>query len=126
MTMLIVEDNERVRAALRDWMQSAFSEIEVSDVADGETAVEVIKASPPDLVLMDVALPGIDGIEATRRIRVDNPDVPIVVLTIHEDGRYRQAAEEAGATAFVAKRTMQHDLVRVVGRVLRLRSEGTT
>ena len=124
--MLIVEDNDRVRAALRDWMQSAFPDLQVSEAADGESAVEAVKASPPALVLMDLALPGIDGIEATRRIRADNPAVPVVMLTIHEDGRYRQAAEEAGAYAFVAKRAMQNDLVRVVGSVLRLRAEGTT
>jgi len=122
--MLIVEDNDRVRAALRDWMQSAFPELEVSEAADGETAVDSVLTSPPALVLMDLALPGIDGIEATRRIRSANPDVPVVMLTIHEDSRYRQAAEEAGAHAFVAKRSMQNDLVRVVGSVLRLRSGG--
>lgn len=123
--MLIVEDNDRVRGALRDWMQSAFPELDVSEVADGETAVEAVAASPPAVVLMDLALPGIDGIEATRRIRQANPDVPVVVLTIHEDARYRQAAEEAGAYAFVPKRSMQHDLVRVVGSVLRLGAEGS-
>jgi len=121
--MLIVEDNDRVRAALRDWMQSAFSDVEVQEAASGEAAVELARAVDPAVVLMDLALPGIDGVEATRRIRAERPDVPVVVLTIHEDGRYRQAAQAAGATAFVPKRTMQHDLVRVVGAMLRQRAE---
>ncbi len=76
----------------------------VAGVAEnGEEAVEMARSLGPDLVLMDVQMPGIDGIEATRRIREFEDPPPVIVMSTHESGDYQETARSAGAHAFIPK-----------------------
>lgn len=109
--ILIVEDSGALRGALREWLAVSFPAAQLFEAASGEEAVVVIRREAPDLVLMDIGLPGMDGIEATRQIKGQSPETRVVVLTIHEDAEYRTHAAAAGACAFVPKRTMRADLM---------------
>ena len=109
--ILIVEDHDTVRGSLREWLEAIFPHCCVIEAASGEEAVALANAHLPHLVVMDIGLPNMNGIEATRRIKACVPSAQIVMLTIHEDDLYRADAEVAGASAFVPKRRMQSKLI---------------
>jgi len=116
--ILIVEDHSAVRAALNDWLTSAFAECRVASAASGEEALTLAAANPPDVVVMDVSLPQMSGIEAARRLRTLIPAARVLMLSIYEAQQYRMESERAGASAYVAKRTMHLDLVPALRRLL--------
>jgi len=110
-TILIVEDQELVRRALRKLLEVVYSRYHVIEATNGEEAVGLTKTEQPHLVIMDITLPGMSGIEATQRIRAAHPTIPVIMLTIHEDQIYREEAEAAGAVAYVPKRAIQSELL---------------
>ena len=120
-TILIVEDHDAVRRSLRDWLEVEFPRCRVIEVASGEQAITLIRSEAiesPRLVVMDISLPGMSGIEATRQIKASLPSAQIVMLTIHEGDTYRADATAAGASAYVPKRTMQTELIPTLAALL--------
>ena len=99
--MLIVEDNQRMRQLLRRLVNDLADEvIECSDACD---ALAAYAASQPDWVLMDVVMPGMDGITATRHIKAAFPKANVVIITDYGDAQLRAAARAAGACGYVLK-----------------------
>jgi DNA-binding NarL/FixJ family response regulator len=107
--VLIVDDQEPFRSAARLVVEMTGGFHVVGEAEDGETALELVEALAPDLVLMDIKMPGMDGIEATRRILRDRPDVKVVVLSTYDD--YEQQALAVGAAAFVSKSTFDPERI---------------
>lgn len=117
-TILIVEDHDAVRKSLRDWLEVEFPQCRVIEAASGEEAIALIRIESPRLVVMDISLPGMSGIEATRQIKAALPSAQIVMLTIHEGDAYRANATAAGASAYVPKRVIQTELVPTLAALL--------
>ncbi len=109
--VLIVDDDNLMRAGLRAVLSSDDSIEVVGEAADGPAAVAHTLALEPDVVLMDVRMPGYDGIEATRRIVTARPETRILVLTTFEDDDYVLGALRAGAAGFVLKRIRPEQLI---------------
>lgn len=124
-TVLIVEDHEAVRASLRDWLSVVFQHWGLLEAKSGEEAVDLARRHNPDIILMDISLPGMNGIETTRRIKAAVPQAQVVMLTIHEAPEYQADAMAAGASAYIVKRHMHRDLIPVLQRLLSS-SAGTT
>ena len=118
-TILIVEDHDAVRRSLRDWLEVEFPQCRVIDAASGEEAIALIRGESPRLVLMDISLPGMSGVEATRQIKAALPSAQVVMLTIHENDTYRADATTAGASAYVTKRVMQTELIPTLAALLK-------
>lgn len=116
--ILIVEDHDAVRRSLIGWLGPVFSRHQFIEAASGEEAVRICRTVSPDVVLMDIGLPLLNGIETTKRIKSIAPAAEVVMLTIHEDERYRADASTAGATAYVPKRLMQKELLPVLTALL--------
>ena len=93
-TILIVEDHAPLRRALRDWLEGVFPQHQILEAADGEEAVAAAQAELPQLVVMDIGLPKLNGIEATRQIVSSVPGIQIVILSVHNDEAYRSAAAD--------------------------------
>jgi DNA-binding NarL/FixJ family response regulator len=108
---LIVDDHAQVRTMLCSWLESVFPGVAFVAAATGEAALELTRSCAPQVVLMDVSLPGMSGIEATRRIKDRRPETFIIIHTIHEDQAYRTDATTAGADAYVSKRKTQTELI---------------
>jgi two-component system response regulator NreC len=116
--LLLVDDHQIVRAGLR-MLFSAEPEVEiVGEASSGEEAVTMVEALLPDVVLMDVAMPGIGGVEATRRIKAAQPQVAVLALTMHEDEEYFFEMLGAGASGYVPKRAAPDDLMSAI-RIVR-------
>ncbi len=112
--ILIVDDVPQVRQDLRTLLPLA-GEIEVVGVAiNGLDAVRKAETLRPDVVLMDLEMPVLDGYEATRQLKTLNPACRVVALTIHGDPEARQKAAEAGVDAFIVKGTPVEALVKVI------------
>jgi two-component system, NarL family, response regulator LiaR len=116
--ILIVEDHQGVRQSLREWLELSFPQYHLVEAASGEEAVQVAQSTSPCLVIMDIGLPGINGIEAAQGIKTALPATPVVMLTIYDDEAHRADAAAAGASAYVPKRKVQTELLPVITRLL--------
>lgn len=112
--VLVVDDNELLRAGLVTVLGSDPAVEVVGEVADGPAATRAAVRERPDVVLMDVEMPGGDGIEATRSIRAACPDTAVLVLTMFDLDEYVVGALHAGAAGFVLKTTEPAELLRAV------------
>lgn len=117
-SILIVEDHEKVRIALRKLLEVKFSQYQVIEASSGEEAITLTLAKDPQLIIMDITLPGMNGIEATRRIQDTSSSPPVLIFTVHEDDIYRQEAKDAGAIAYVAKHALQSELLPQLSTLL--------
>jgi DNA-binding NarL/FixJ family response regulator len=111
--VLIVDDQELLRAGFRLILEKSGIEV-VGEAADGLEAVEQTIACSPDVVLMDVRMPRLDGIEATKRITRNDPSVRVIALTTFDLDEYVYDAVRAGASGFLLKDLAPSDLVRAV------------
>ncbi len=112
--LLLVDDHEIVRAGLRMLFAAEQDMMIVGEVGSAEEALQVVGKVKPDVVLMDVAMPGMSGIEATRRIKEAKPEVAILALTMHEDEQYFFEMLNAGASGYIPKRAAPDDLVSAI------------
>ncbi len=114
--LVLVDDQSLMREAFRTILESHDIEI-VGEAADGGAAVEVVRRTRPDVVLMDVRMPGRDGIDATAELRRTDPDIPVLILTTFDDDDGLYGALSAGARGFLLKNTDVDQLVAGVHRV---------
>jgi DNA-binding NarL/FixJ family response regulator len=117
--VLLVDDQELIRTGLRGILRARFGFEIVGELADGDGIVETVAATRPDVVLMDVRMPGVDGVTATRRLRGVADAPPVLVLTTFEDEEVLAGALRAGAAGFLLKGVPVEDLQRAVREVAR-------
>jgi DNA-binding NarL/FixJ family response regulator len=112
--VLLVDDHAIVREGLRALLEEEGGFAVAGEAADGERAVAAARELAPDVVLMDLLMPGVDGLEALRRIRAADPEARVLVLTSAQDDRAVREAIDAGAVGFLFKDVSRRDLVRAV------------
>ena len=117
-TILIVEDHNDVRKALRDWLGLEFHQHRVIEAASGEEAITLARIESPCVVIMDIRLPGMNGIETTRQIKAALPSTQIVMLTIRTGDIYCAHAKAAGASAYVTKQRICNELGPTLAELL--------
>ena len=117
--VLIVDDHDLMREGIRALLEkdSAFSV--VGEAGDGQEAIRLVQSEQPDVVLMDLSLPGIGGLEATEAILADNPDVKVVILTQYDNREYIRRAVRIGAHGYLLKRTVSDQLKEAIRAVFR-------
>ena len=115
--VLIVEDQAPMRAALRDFLALTFPAWQVLEAADGATAMSVFGEHRPSLVLMDVCLPDVNGIELTRRIKAIAPATAVVVMSIQNGAHIVEPALAAGAAVFISKDRIFTELAPLIARL---------
>jgi len=117
-SILIVEDHDTLRDSLKKWLTASFPNCAFFDAKNGEDAVDIAKAKKPSIVIMDIGLPGISGIEATQQIRDALPETQVIILTIHDAQDYRKDAVHAGAFAFIPKHKMYEKLIPLISNLM--------
>jgi len=120
--VVLVDDDASIRGVLRPALERLGIDV-IGEAADGIEAVEVVRQLKPDVVLMDVQMPGMGGIEATREIKASYPFVQVVFVTVYDQPHPTRSAEEVGAYAYLLKDS-SFELVRdVVFRAAGLKQE---
>jgi DNA-binding NarL/FixJ family response regulator len=115
--VLLVDDDDLMRAGLRSVLSSDDTIEVVGEGGDGGEALDRVRETQPHIVLMDIRMPGVDGISATREVLAGSPDVKVVVLTTFEDDDYIFEALSAGASGFLLKRTTPEELISAIKAV---------
>ena len=109
--VLLVDDHAMVRQGLRSYLSTYYRDIEVvGDAGSGVEALQAVHTLSSSVVVMDINMPGLNGIEATARIKQTHPHVGVVGLSMHVDEDYRRAMTTAGATALISKGAVLEDL----------------
>lgn len=101
--ILVVEDSTIFRTLLKETLQSRFPSTEIVEAANGGEAMQQINARLPDLIFMDIKLPGENGLDITAKIKAKYPHMTVIVLTSYDTPEYREAAVKAKADHFLAK-----------------------
>jgi DNA-binding NarL/FixJ family response regulator len=111
---LIVEDHEAVRRALCERIQASFSRFQIREAGTVDEAMKIVESERVDIVLMDIRLPGTDGVNGTRMVLERSPGTMVVMVSGYDDSSHRSAARKAGAKAFVSKRAISRELVPTI------------
>ena len=117
-TIIIVEDHDELRETLVEWLQSVFSNCTFLVAGSGEKAIELAEAQQPAIVIMDIQLPGINGIEAIRRIKKISPQTQALILSVMNVSAYKEEAMAAGACAYISKQHMHAELIPAITKLL--------
>lgn len=116
--VLIVEDNEAFSKALREFLALRFPQFEVHEARTGGRALEKFTRLQPRLILMDIHLPDMNGMEITRRIKAQAPKTVVIAMSMMADTHVAEKAQSAGAAAFVGKDHLLHDLEPLIARLI--------
>lgn len=115
--VILAEDHVLVREGTRRILESTSDIVVVAEAADGEEAVAAVAREPVDVAIIDIGMPGISGIEATRRIKASHPQVSVLILTMHDDDQFVFAAIEVGAAGYLLKDVEGSQLIQAVKAV---------
>ena len=117
--ILIVDDHALLRKGLAALLAAEADIAVVGEAGDGEEAIAQVQALKPDVVIMDISMPGLSGIDATRQIRADSPDSKVIALSIHSSKRFVDDMLDAGATGYLLKESAPEELVQAIHAVMR-------
>ena len=116
--ILIVEDHELTRFGLKTAFEACDFVGEIYEAESGEVSVDVVENNHIDLVIMDLGLPGMNGIEATRKIKQHKPEIKVIILTVHNEADYLMRAVEIGANGYVLKDSGSAELKKAIFAIL--------
>jgi DNA-binding NarL/FixJ family response regulator len=117
--VLIADDHQIVRDGLRSMLEKEPDMEVVATVEDGRATVKMVEELRPDAVIMDISMPGLNGIEATRKITRDFPNIKIIALSMHDDGRFVTNMLKAGASGYLLKDCAFKELSKAIHVVVR-------
>jgi two-component system invasion response regulator UvrY len=116
--VLLADDHSIVRAGLRRIVDESGDMQVVAEAADGREAIRLVNQQPPDVAVVDISMPGLDGLEVISRLHAAYPGLPLLVLTMHEEEQYVVRAIEAGAMGYITKQSAPEQLVKAIRRVM--------
>jgi DNA-binding NarL/FixJ family response regulator len=112
--VILAEDHALVREGTRRILESTGDIVVVAEAVDGAEAVAAAGRHRPDVAIIDIGMPGINGIEATRRIKASHPQISVLILTMHDDDQFIFAVIEAGAAGYLLKDVQGNELIQAV------------
>jgi two-component system response regulator NreC len=112
--ILLVDDHDVVRSGVRMLLENEADLVILGEAGNGQQALELVEKLDLDVVIMDITLPDMSGIEVTQRIKQSHPKIAVVALTIHEDQQYFFEMLQVGASAYVPKRAAPNDLITAI------------
>ena len=117
-TILIVEDHALLRGSLRDWLATMFDPCHIIEAGSGLEAIELVQKHQPEVIIIDLEMPQMNGFEATQRIKATWPDTQVMMLTVYENQTHCPDTTTAGADAYVLKSELESELVPTLQTLL--------
>jgi DNA-binding NarL/FixJ family response regulator len=115
---LIVENNTNFRRVLKTNLQDLFPSMVIHEAAEGNEALQRVDTFRPELIFMDIGLPGENGLQLTQRIKTSYPDTKVIILTNHDTLEYREAAIRCGANCFITKASLNWEQLETLVKSL--------
>lgn len=115
--VLLADDHSIVRAGLARIIEESGDMVVIAEAADGREAIDLVQDALPDVAVIDISMPGLDGLEVADRLLSLYPGLPIIILTMHEEEQYVLRAVEVGVMGYVTKRSAPEQLVAAIRRV---------
>ena len=115
--VILADDHSIVRAGLRRIVEESGEMHVVAEAADGREAIQLVNKTVPDVAVIDISMPGLDGLEVIAQLRALHPQLPILVLTMHEEGQYVVRAIQAGAMGYLTKQSAPEQLVKAIRKI---------
>jgi DNA-binding NarL/FixJ family response regulator len=115
--VLLADDHSIVREGLRRIVEESGDMEVIAEAADGRGAIRQVEAAMPDVAVVDISMPGIDGLEVVSRLKSAHPELPVLILTMHEEAQYIVRAIEAGAMGYLTKQSAPEQLVTAIRKV---------
>ncbi len=116
-TILTADDDQRFQAIVKRCLEENPDFSLVGQATDGEQAVRLARELQPDVVLMDISMPRLNGLEATRQIKAEQPNTKVIIVTIHDEEPYRKAAADNGAETLLPKKRVVTSLLATIHEV---------
>ena len=116
--VLLADDHSIVRAGLCRIVEESGDMTVVAEAADGKAAILQARKAAPDVAVIDISMPEFDGLEVTARLLDELPELPVIILTMHEEEQYVVRAIEAGAMGYITKNSAPEQLVKAIRKVL--------
>jgi DNA-binding NarL/FixJ family response regulator len=116
--IMLVDDNNGFLAVAQEYIEASDDFVVVHTASSGEDALALLALQQPDILIVDLSMQGISGLDVARQVKARWPGLPVVILTMYDTALHRQAATEAGADAYVVKTTMDTELVPLLHRLL--------
>src|SRR4030043_1399712 len=117
--VVIADDHAIVRTGLRALIHDEIGLELIGEAAGGYEAIELVEKNQPDVLVLDISMPDLDGISVTRTLKQNYPDLHILILTLHEDEALLKEAIKAGASGYILKRAAESELISAIRVVLR-------
>jgi DNA-binding NarL/FixJ family response regulator len=115
--VLLADDHSIVRAGLRRIVEESGDMEVVAEAADGREAIRLVREAGPDVAVIDISMPDLDGLEVVSQLRGIHPDLPILILTMHEEGQYVVRAIQAGAMGYMTKQSAPEQLLKAIRKI---------
>jgi DNA-binding NarL/FixJ family response regulator len=116
--VLLADDHSIVREGLRRIIEESEDIEVIAEADDGRTAIQLAREKLPDIAVVDISMPGLDGLEVVSQLKVYRPELPIIILTMHEEEQYVVRAIEAGAMGYITKRSAPEHLIKAIRQVM--------
>ena len=115
--VLLADDHSIVRAGLRRIVEESGDMAVIAEAADGRETIRLVRETSPDVAVIDISMPGLDGLEVVDQLRGHCPDLPILILTMHEEGQYVVRAIQAGAMGYMTKQSAPEQLLNAIRKI---------
>ena len=115
--VLLADDHSIVRAGLRRIVEESGDMEVVAEADDGREAIQLVQSTEPDVAVIDISMPGLDGLEVISQLQTLQPKLPVLVLTMHEEGQYIVRAIQAGAMGYLTKQSAPEQLVTAIRKI---------
>ncbi len=115
--VLLADDHSIVRAGLRRIVEESGDMEVVAEAADGRETIRLVRETSPDVAVIDISMPGLDGLEVVSQLRGHCPDLPTLILTMHEEGQYVVRAIQAGAMGYLTKQSAPEQLLKAIRKI---------
>lgn len=116
--LLLIEDHEALRKSITSWLNELYPMLMIHQTATGEEGLQTAQSTNPDIAIIDIGLPGIDGLEVTKRIKSNKLKPNVIILTNMEGANYKKESLQAGAHSFINKKDMYNQLPAILNMLI--------